>query len=674
MRLLNAKTLAIQEFIGEEESPKFPRFAILSHTWGEEECTLQNMQHPADVAQRKGYQKIKYCCDQALQDGLEWAWVDTYVQLYSNCFQMLATPASADSPRASSCCIDKTSTAELSEAINSMFRWYRNAAVCYAYLADVENISQLADSRWLTRGWTLQELVAPKDLRFYTTDWKCLGSKVDPQLLDALSGVTRIERSVLSTGQFEDVTVAKRMSWAAGRETTRVEDSAYCLLGIFDLNMPLLYGEGKKAFRRLQEEILKVSDDHTLFAWGLDDQLISWDKFHLEFPDHRRLRPFLADSASEFTNGGKLVPLEGLQPDIPPIVTGNGLRIELPVLDRGTFTFALISCTIRGSLDMYLAIPLMRWNTRFTGRCGGPVLVSDILRATAKNHVILVRQPPITGVAGQPILEIFKIDKSIASTCEGVEVSVDEVFCLPHASQGSYSDDEAYCISLSEPHAGPHAVVFLSVEQGKMFWNNEPKDDEPKSFIDQRLRPKFMLGVIIGGVVGARSDTRPCPWADVVAVLGDGSKDKDFYMWAKQEDKRWMAQCTTKASLKERLVAQHSIWNNPSQTSESRQWSISHKLLKWQQTTYKSGNTRKDYEYYTYHTHCLVTLSINIDFKIDSVNLLEQGGRLVLQLKHEEKYLNHHRGAYSSQKGNNIRHVFDEISRCVPIRPDFGWW
>lgn len=656
MRLLNAKTLAIREFIGEEESPKFPRFAILSHTWGEEECTLQHMQHPAEVARRKGYQKIQYCCEQALQDGLEWAWVDTYVQVYNDCFQMLAMPASADSPRASSCCIDKTSTAELSEAINSMFRWYRNAAVCYAYLSDVEKISQLADSRWLTRGWTLQELVAPKDLRFYTTDWKYLGSKDDPQLLDALSGVTHIERSVLSTGQFDNVPVAKRMSWAAGRETTRVEDSAYCLLGIFDVNMPLLYGEGRKAFQRLQEEILKVSDDHTLFAWGLNDQLITWDKFHLEFPEHCRLRPFLADSASEFTNVDKVEPLEDLQPDIPPIVTGNGLRIELPVLRGGTFTFAVISCTVRvrGSFDMYLAIPLMQWNTRCTGRCGGPVLVRDVLRATAEKCVILVRQPPISGVAGQPIAEIFKIEKRIASTCEGLEVSVDEVFCLPHAS---YSDDEAYCISLSAPHAGPHAVVFLSAEKGKMFWN-----PEPKRFTDQRLRPTFMLGVIIGGVVRAQSDSCPCPWADIVAVLRDGSEDEDFHMWAEQEDKQWMARCITKASLKEQLVAQYSIWNNPSQTFESRQWSISRKLLKWHQISYQSSRNNG-----TYHRHYLANISINVDSKVDRINLAEQGGWLVLHLKHEEK-LESFEVPHKCRNRRSIRLVFDKVGRHSSIR------
>lgn len=632
MRLLNTSSLQLQEFFDKDTPP----YAILSHRWGTEEILYQDMipaanQH--ETQNKEGYAKLLGASNLARKQDYRWIWIDT-------------------------CCIDKSSSAELTEAINSMYQWYGAAQVCYAYLNDVESLSTLTESKWFTRGWTLQELVAPKDVRFYTTDWKYLGSKDDPQLLDAVSGVTRIERSVLSTGQFENVTIAKRMSWAAGRETTRVEDSAYCLLGIFDVNMPLLYGEGRKAFQRLQEEILKVSDDHTLFAWGLDDQLITWDKFRLEFLDHRRLRPFLADSASEFTNVDEVEPLEGLQPDIPPIVTGNGLRIELPVLGGGTFTFALISCTVRGRFDMYLAIPLMRWNPRFTGRCGGPVLVSNALRATAEKRVILVRQPPISGVAGQPIVEIFKINKRIASTCEGLEVSVDEVFCLPHAS---YSDDEAHYISLSAPHDGPHAVVFLSAEKGKMFWNAEPK-----RFTDQRLRPTFMLAVIIGGVVRARSDSCATPWADLVAVLGDGSEDEDFYMWAEQEDKRWMARCITKASLKEQLVAQHSIWNNPSQTSESRQWSISRKLLKWHQITYESryigGAT-----YTTYHTHGLVTLSINVDFQVDSVNLAEQGGRLVLQLKHQEMSESHE-AAYGRRDRGSIRPVFDKIRQNSPIR------
>ncbi|PMD31841.1 HET-domain-containing protein, partial [Hyaloscypha variabilis F] len=216
-----------------------PAFAILSHTWGDQECSLQNIDDPEGKS-RTGYMKINNCCEQALKDGLEWAWIDT-------------------------CCIDKTSSAELSEAINSMFRFYRNAAICYAYLSDVTDLSELEKSRWFTRGWTLQELVAPKEVLFYSSTWTLLGSKLE--ISDRVSKITNIDTQVLATGAFHHINIAGRMSWAAGRQTTRVEDLAYCLMGIFDINMPLLYGEGEKSFIRLQEEIFRVSEDPSLFAW-----------------------------------------------------------------------------------------------------------------------------------------------------------------------------------------------------------------------------------------------------------------------------------------------------------------------------------------------------------------------------------------------------------------------
>ncbi|KAF2730040.1 HET-domain-containing protein, partial [Polyplosphaeria fusca] len=242
MRLVDANTHKVREFIDDDNIPKF---AILSHTWGAEEITLQQLQDAYGTArERAGFVKISLSCEQALRDGLDWVWIDT-------------------------CCIDKTSTAELSEAINSMFRWYRMATTCYAYLSDVGSLRDLPHSRWFRRGWTLQELVAPRKIHFYGANWVLLGSKAT--LCAQLSISSGIEELVLRSGQFEHVSIARKMSWAARRQTTRVEDQAYCLLGIFDVNMPLLYGEGKKAFTRLQEEIMKTSDDQSLFAWGLTD-------------------------------------------------------------------------------------------------------------------------------------------------------------------------------------------------------------------------------------------------------------------------------------------------------------------------------------------------------------------------------------------------------------------
>ncbi|KAI3327717.1 HET-domain-containing protein [Xylariaceae sp. AK1471] len=211
---------------------------------------------------RFGYWKILRTCLQARKDGLNYLWVDTN-------------------------CIDKTSSAELSEAINSMYQWYRNASICYAYLSDVLgpdpaatgpsngrpsihppgiSLSYLRHSRWFRRGWTLQELLAPRDVRFFSRNWTHIGTK--SSLAHMLSDITRIDKKyLLYSEDIRSASIAQRMAAVADRTTTRPEDIAYCLLGLFDVNMPLLYGEGAMAFVRLQEEIIKVSDDHSIFAW-----------------------------------------------------------------------------------------------------------------------------------------------------------------------------------------------------------------------------------------------------------------------------------------------------------------------------------------------------------------------------------------------------------------------
>lgn len=257
MRLIDATTLELRLFMDES---LIPPYAILSHTWGEDEVTLQqftdqSLPDDATLKSSRGYWKILKACQQALSDRLSLVWVDT-------------------------CCIDKTSSAELSEAINSMFRWYEQAAECYAYLDDInvdseawadglmsnDDKEQLARSRWFTRGWTLQELLAPKEIRFYGTQWRYFGRK--SSLCVELGRITGINANVLSgKSDMRDESIAKRMSWMAGRNTTRIEDIAYSLMGIFDINMTQMYGEGKKAFVRLQEDIMRFSADQSLFAW-----------------------------------------------------------------------------------------------------------------------------------------------------------------------------------------------------------------------------------------------------------------------------------------------------------------------------------------------------------------------------------------------------------------------
>ncbi|KAK8090077.1 hypothetical protein PG997_005038 [Apiospora hydei] len=218
-------------------------------------------------AHKKGARKVRKSAEQAFFDGLDWIWIDTL-------------------------CIDKSSSAELSEAINSMFKWYNCSALCYAYLFDVRGKkgSSIKGCRWLSRGWTLQELIAPESVHFYDEHWRFIGTRND--LAGEIESITGIDHVLLYNYDDENegksdssfrptpsrpktavqdilasLSVASRMFWASSRQTTRSEDAAYCLMGLFNVNMPLLYGEGKKSFARLQDEIIKVSTDTSILAF-----------------------------------------------------------------------------------------------------------------------------------------------------------------------------------------------------------------------------------------------------------------------------------------------------------------------------------------------------------------------------------------------------------------------
>ena len=194
--------------------------------------------------------KVRSFLIKAEEHGFDWAWSDT-------------------------CCIDKTSSAELTEAINSMFHYYSCSDVCYVYLHDVPSGcdptspgSAFTQSRWYKRGWTLQELLAPKNVVFMAQDWSYLGTKYG--LADVLEqNIYNIPpaRVLRFETDMSEMSVAQRMSWAAYRTTTRVEDEAYSLFGLFGVNMPTLYGEGRNAFYRLQEAIMNTSPDTSLLAW-----------------------------------------------------------------------------------------------------------------------------------------------------------------------------------------------------------------------------------------------------------------------------------------------------------------------------------------------------------------------------------------------------------------------
>jgi hypothetical protein len=257
MRLLNAKTLKLQEFHPGQE----PEYSILSHTWGSREITYEDIAANGGRLPSTGASlKIRNFCRKASENNpigrqtVSWVWVDT-------------------------CCINKSSSSELQEAINSMFSWYKSASDCYVYLEDVQVqwdnnmlsdealykakwrdwISQVKQARWLTRGWTLQEFIASKSIIFYDRDWKLISPFSG--LRDELSDATRIPRSMLGSSgidieEFGKTSLQERIYWARNRHTTRPEDRAYSLLDLLNVSMPMIYGEGAvKAFKRLKREV-----------------------------------------------------------------------------------------------------------------------------------------------------------------------------------------------------------------------------------------------------------------------------------------------------------------------------------------------------------------------------------------------------------------------------------
>jgi hypothetical protein len=305
MRLLNAKTKRLEEFF----EKGIPPYAILSHTWGKDEVLFTDI---TKGRYNNDSDKIEGCCKEALGSGFDYVWIDT-------------------------CCIDKRSSAELSEAINSMFDWYGRAVACYAYLADVNDTIDLGvpesnlafrESKWWTRGWTLQELLDPQHVIFYNASWTRLGAKCisgDDNFPPAgsinglISKITGIGIEYLNDyNRSCDASIAEKMSWAALRQTTREEDVAYSLLGIFNVNMPLLYGEKARAFHRLQEAIISSSHDQSIFAWG-SRQVGSMGN-----------RELIASSPSDFVGFADVVPYT---PDWAGIshysMTNAGLQISM---------------------------------------------------------------------------------------------------------------------------------------------------------------------------------------------------------------------------------------------------------------------------------------------------------------------------------------------------------
>lgn len=241
-----------------DELKELLKFAIFSHRWyAEGEPSFQEMSPKHDGSgkgelssqKRRGFKKLVEFCRKAAEFECKLAWSDT-------------------------CCIDKSSSAELDEAIRSMFRWYHQAHICIVHFAGASSISELdlEGDEWFTRGWTLQELLAPKKIKFYGKDWQELSDKRNDKendhLMEIISRITNIPRHDLTSFKPGTKNIRERMFWASRRHTTRVEDLSYCLIGIFDVNLPIAYGEGDWAFYRLMEVIIQRCDEWGIFAWA----------------------------------------------------------------------------------------------------------------------------------------------------------------------------------------------------------------------------------------------------------------------------------------------------------------------------------------------------------------------------------------------------------------------
>lgn len=331
MRLINTRTLKLEQF-GDENVPSYAM-----------------------------YLKILAFCKEAWSHGFGYGWVDT-------------------------CCINKASSTELAEAISSMFTWYSKAVVCFAYLSDVHIKitssafdSLLASSVWFERGWTLQELIAPRDMRFYDRDWICIGTK--RHLQGKLADITGIDEGVLGGISPSKCSIAQRMSWAANRKTLRVEDRAYSLIGIFDVSLPMIYGEGDKAFRRLQEEIVKHSDDHSIFAWSIG------------LPENSRRGQcgLFAPTPKSFAYCQDVVRAGSSSSSKAFTVTNKGLSIELFTIPWSMGTYlALLDCTKICHPAKRLGILLERLSSAgqyARVRCGPTTIVNVDLKTVERREI-----------------------------------------------------------------------------------------------------------------------------------------------------------------------------------------------------------------------------------------------------------------------------------------------
>ncbi|KAL2069523.1 hypothetical protein VTL71DRAFT_14202 [Oculimacula yallundae] len=421
MWLIDTDTLELKSFPTHPEG----KYAILSHRWGENEVNFQDWKARRRIDSSE-YRKIKRFAKKAAQGGFRYAWADT-------------------------CCINKESSAELSEAINSMFKLYHDAAECYVYLSDLpptnppsdEGISNssttmefaagiekcrgdlFAKSKWFTRGWTLQELIAPKKVMFFDSAWKLYGTK--HSLGKVIWKRTGVPKAIIEgTKHLRNLSVACRMSWAADRQTTVVEDLAYCLLGIFDIHLPLLYGEGRQAaFVRVQEEICRKTTDMSLFAWTA-------------LPSDHEYSGLFATSPANFKHSANVT--------CWPSVLQTDFDDEIAVTNRG---IRLDNISLYISSQFSVLLELNCWDRKL--RDGGKNL-----------YVSLIQGPDNRWVR-------WRADKVVCMTDDEFDslksLQFDRIFVRPTVDPGTLKSSDLYdCSILFECLPG---ITFISAEPSR---------------------------------------------------------------------------------------------------------------------------------------------------------------------------------------------------------------
>ncbi|KAI9867970.1 MAG: hypothetical protein M1813_007792 [Trichoglossum hirsutum] len=438
MRLLNTAKRKLEEFASNE----IPPYAILSHVWGKNEITFQDIEG-ADAENKAGYEKLRETCSMTAYHGFDYVWIDT-------------------------CCIDKTSSAELSEAINSMYRWYQESQVCYAYLADVPSSRtrtlnpEFLKSRWFKRGWTLQELIAPSKVTFLDKEWQELGTK--SSLRRVISEITSIPINILRGGDLECASVAQRMSWASNRETKRVEDLAYCLIGIFGINMPMLYGEGERAFIRLQEEITKVSDDYSLFAWK------SLENYN----------GLLATSLAAFSNSREIISFNSSSSLSGVIsITNKGIHLKLRFrsMDNAKFqddVLAILPCTEKGkevAIRMRAISETKEYFVRTESHRLELLDLRDFSQSEYREKSVYVLQERLTRKNQSPLLRAAE---------NGHEVVVK--LLLEKGAQLESKDKNGQTPLSYAARSGHEAVVKLLLEKGAQLESKDQDSQTPLSW------------------------------------------------------------------------------------------------------------------------------------------------------------------------------------------------